>query len=164
MTTVLVINHEASSLVWLKSYLEAEGFRVVAARVGPTGLDLAWRERPALILLDLMPPAPDECSDDDVGGAEIDGCEFLRCLRRESNVGAIVLSRRDDDAIKIAALNSGADDYLTWPYKRLELLARMRAVLRRVGGGEHTMPAMVMDKETLLGSADKRAWTGARRH
>ena len=70
--------------------------------------------------------------------------EFLRRLRRESNVPVIVLGRRDDEEIKLAALESGADDYVTWPYNRLELLARMRAVLRRVRGSKHTMQTTVI--------------------
>jgi CheY-like chemotaxis protein len=171
MTTVLIVDREEGTVTWPKSYLETAGFlnihyskeywgvvtwlkscletagfRVITARDGPSALDLVHRESPALILLDLMPPAG--CSDDNAGGAErcpevppehdeglvegMDGCEFLRHLRRESNVGVIVLSRRDDEEIKLAALESGADDYLTRPFTPSELLARMRAVLRRV--------------------------------
>jgi two-component system alkaline phosphatase synthesis response regulator PhoP len=164
MMTVLVVHREEGAVAWLKSYLETAGFRVVVARDGPAALDLARREPPALVILDLMPPAPAGCSDDDAGGAErcpeippepcpelrrrddeglvegMDGCEFLRRLRRESNVPVIVLGRWDDKGIKLAALESGADDYLTWPYNRLELLARMRAVLRRVGRYKRTTP------------------------
>jgi two-component system alkaline phosphatase synthesis response regulator PhoP len=132
MTTVLLINREESTVAWLKSGLETAGFRVITAQDGPTGLDLARSESPALILLDLMLPALAEGSNGDTGGAEMDGCKFLRRLRRESKAGVIVLSRRDDEAIKLAALQSGADDYLTRSCSRLELLARMRAVLRRV--------------------------------
>jgi DNA-binding response OmpR family regulator len=132
MTMVLVINREEHTIAWLKSDLETAGFCVITARDGPTGLDLARRESPALILLGLMSPTPAGCSNGDVGEVEMDGCEFLRRLRRESGTGVIVLSRWDDEAIKLAALESGADDCLTWPCSRLELLARMRAVLRRV--------------------------------
>jgi DNA-binding response OmpR family regulator len=147
MTTVLVINREESTVAWLKNNLETAGFHVITARDGPTGLDLARHERSALILLDLMSPAPAEGSNGDVGGAEMDGCEFLRRLRRESEAGVIVLSRRDDVAIKLAALESGADDYLTWSScSRLELLARMRVVLRRVERPKRTTPNI--DKET----------------
>jgi len=147
--TVLAVNREAGILAWLKSCLEAEGFRVFAARDGPTGLELAWRERPALILLDLMPPPPAGCSDSDADGAEMDGFGFLRRLRRENKVGVIVLSRRDDDAIKIATLDSGADDYLTWPCHRLELLVRMHAVLRRLGGGGRAWQDLAGDGEAF---------------
>jgi len=137
MTTVLLVNHEEETVAWLKNYLEAECFRVIAAGDGPTGLELVWRERPALVLLDLMPPAPAGCAGDDDSWEEMDGCQFLRRLRRESRAGAIVLSCRDDDAIKLAALESGADDYMTWPCNRVELLARIHAVLRRLGNGGH---------------------------
>jgi DNA-binding response OmpR family regulator len=110
-------------------------------RDGPTGLDLARRESPALILLDLMPPAPAEGSNGEAGGSAMDGCEFLHRLRCEGSAGVIVWSRRDDEAIKLAALESGADGYLTWPScSRLELLARMRAVLRRVERHKRTTP------------------------
>ena len=78
-----------------------------------------------------MPPAPAGCSPDDAGGVEMDGCQFLRLLRRKSNVGAIVLSCRDDKAIVLAALEAGADDYLTWPCHRLELLARLQTISRQ---------------------------------
>jgi DNA-binding response OmpR family regulator len=81
----------------------------------------------------------------------MDGCEFLRRLRRESEAGVIVWSRRDDAAIKLATLESGADDYLTRPCSRLELLARMRAVLRRVRGSKHTMQTTVIGEGCASG-------------
>ncbi len=65
-------------------------------------------------------------------------------LRRESKAGVIVLSCRDDEAIGLATLESGADDYLTWPYSWLELLAQMRALLRRVGGSKYTIPDLTL--------------------
>jgi DNA-binding response OmpR family regulator len=167
MMTVLVVIRQEGAIAWLKSYLETAGFRVVSARDGTAALDLARREPPALILLDLMPQAG--CSNDDAGGAErcpevppehdeglvegMDGCEFLRRLRRESNVGVIVLSRCDDEAIKVAALESGADDYLTRPFNPSELLARMHAVLRRVERYKRTTPDTDIDEQTLLGTA-----------
>ena len=131
MTTVLVVHRDRGNAAWLKDYLEKAGFRVVAAQDGLTGLDLARRESPALTLLDLTPPAPHGRSGDDASEWEMDGCEFLRRLRRESIAGVIALSRRDDEATVLAALRAGADDCLAWPCSRIELLALMRAVLRR---------------------------------
>ena len=141
VTTVLVVNREEGAVARLKDYLEADGLRVVIARDGPAGLDLAHRESPPLILLDLMPPAPAGCSTGGLGWNEngMDGCEFLRRLRRESKAGVIVVSRRDDVVTEVAALESGADVYLRWPCSRLELLARIRALLRRADGGEYAV-------------------------
>ena len=131
MTTVLVVHRDRGDVAWLNDYLEKAGFRVVVAHDGRAGLDLARRESPALILLNLTPPAPHGHSGDDASEWEMDGCEFLRRLRRESIAGVIALSRRDDEATVQAALREGADDCLAWPCSRIELLARMRAVLRR---------------------------------
>ena len=131
MTTVLVVHRDRGDVAWLNDYLEKAGFRVVVAQDGLTGLDLARRESPELVLLSLTPPAPAERSDDDASRLEMDGWEFLRRLRRESIAGVIALSRRDDEAIVQTALQAGADDCLAWPCSRIELLARMRAVLRR---------------------------------
>jgi DNA-binding response OmpR family regulator len=131
MTAVLVVYRDRSNVAWLNDYLEKAGFRVVVAQDGLTGLDLARRESPELILLNLTPPAPAERPDNDASRPEMDGCEFLRRLRRESKAGVIALGRRDDGATVQAALRAGADDCLAWPCSCIELLARMRAVLRR---------------------------------
>lgn len=85
VTTVPVVRREEGTSVWLKSCVETAGFGVITARDGPSALDLARRERPALILLDVMPPAG--CYDDDVDRAEMDGCEFPRRLRRDIKGG-----------------------------------------------------------------------------
>lgn len=131
MTTVLVVNRDRGDIAWLKDCLEKAGFRVAVAQDDLTGLDLARRESPELILLNLTPPAPHGRSGDDAGKREMDGWEFLRRLRRESSAGVIALSRRDDEGTVLAALRAGADDCIAWPCSRIELLARMRAVLRR---------------------------------
>ena len=131
MTTVLVVNRDRGDAAWLNDYLEKAGFRVVVAQDGLTGLDLARRESPALILLNLTPPAPAEHSDNDASRLEMDGCEFLHRLGRESKTGVIASSRRDDEATVLEALRAGADDCLAWPCSRIELQDRMRAVLRR---------------------------------
>jgi DNA-binding response OmpR family regulator len=131
MTTVLVVHRDRGNVAWLNDCLEKAGFRVVVAQDGLTGLDLARRESPELILLNLTPLAPHGRSSDDASEREGDGCEFLRRLRRESKAGVIALSRRDDEATVQAALQAGTDDCLAWPCSRIELLARLRAVLRR---------------------------------
>ncbi len=98
--------------------MEKDGYRVVAAYDGHSALDLARRERPALIVLDLLLP-------------EMDGCDVCRALRAESPVPIIMLTARAEDTDKLVGLELGADDYVTKPCNFRELVARVRAVLRR---------------------------------
>ena len=100
-------------------YLEREGFRILAARDGEVALDLANREKPALIVLDVMLP-------------KHDGFEVCRRLRAANHPAAILmLTARDEDIDKILGLELGADDYLTKPFNPRELVARVKAILRR---------------------------------
>ena len=126
---VLVVHRDRHFVHWLRGHLEADGLRVLAASDGSSALDWIRGEAPDLVLTEFMPPM--EHPTEDAGQAQMDSFQFLRRLRLESNVAVIVLSRERDEALKLYFLDSGADDYLTWPCHRRELLARIRAVLRR---------------------------------
>ncbi len=118
--TVLVVDDEARLVTLVKAYLEQAGFQVVTAKNGREALFLARQEKPDLILLDIMMP-------------EMDGHEFMRIHRQERPTPIILLTARVEEDDKIIGLELGADDYVTKPFSPRELLARVRAVLRRGG-------------------------------
>lgn len=121
--TVLIADDEANIRNLARLYLEKEGFRVLTAGNGQEALALAQGDPPDLLVLDLMMP-------------EMDGWEVSRRLRAESNdLPILILTARDQDIDKIVALEMGADDYLTKPFNPRELVARVRAILRRTSGG-----------------------------
>ena len=126
--TILVVDDEAGIVKLVRDYLERAGFDVLAARDGETALTLARVERPDLIVLDLMLPG-------------VDGLDVCRRLRRESGVPIIMLTARVEEADRIVGLELGADDYVTKPFSPGELVARVRATLRRASGevGPSTM-------------------------
>jgi DNA-binding response OmpR family regulator len=131
--TILVADDEDSIIRLAALYLSREGYRVIDARDGQEALEAARRLKPDLIVLDLMMP-------------RIDGWEVCRRLRKESNVPVIMLTARDDDVDKIVGLELGADDYVTKPFNPRELVARVKAVLRRVGStAEEDAPVTVAD-------------------
>ena len=117
---ILVVDDEAKIVKLVRSYLEQSGFTVVDAGDGQTALIQARREKPDLVVLDLGLPG-------------IDGLEVARVLRREGNTPIIMLTARIEDTDKIVGLELGADDYVTKPFNPRELVARVRAVLRRSG-------------------------------
>ena len=117
-TRVLVCDDDAALLRALSISLSARGYEVVMARTGEEGLDLAAHRQPQVVLLDLGLPG-------------IDGVEVVRGIRGWSTVPIIVLSARHQGVSKVEALDAGADDYVTKPFGMDELLARLRAVLRR---------------------------------
>jgi DNA-binding response OmpR family regulator len=121
----MVVDDEKRLVSLLESYLDQEGFRVVKALNGREALFLARQEKPDLIVLDLMMP-------------EMDGYEFMRLHRKERTTPIILLTAKVDDNDKVIGLELGADDYVTKPFRPRELLARIRAVLRRVGETEPT--------------------------
>ncbi len=123
--TILVCDDDASMLRALSISLTARGYRVVVARSGEEGLDQAAQHHPDLVLLDLGLPG-------------IDGVEVIRSLRTRSSVPIIVLSARHQSVSKVEALDAGADDYMTKPFGMDELLARLRAGLRRQSNGDGT--------------------------
>ncbi len=119
--TILMVDDEANIIELARMYLERDGFSVIAAEDGQTALDLIASESPALVVLDLMLP-------------EVDGWEVCKRTRAQSDVPIIMLTARDDDIDKIVGLELGADDYMTKPFNPRELVARVRAILRRTSG------------------------------
>ena len=116
--TVLLVDDERNIVDLAQMYLEQEGFRVEAAYDGQSALDKVKSLQPALVVLDLMLPV-------------VDGWEVCRRVRSGSDVPIIMLTARDDDVDKIVGLELGADDYLTKPFNPRELVARVKAILRR---------------------------------
>jgi DNA-binding response OmpR family regulator len=123
--TILIADDEASIRDLARLYLEKEGFRVRTAEDGAAALDEVRREPPSLLILDLMMPL-------------MDGWEVCRRVRAESNLPILMLTARDQDIDKIVGLEMGADDYLTKPFNPRELVARVRAILRRAGAATPT--------------------------
>jgi DNA-binding response OmpR family regulator len=115
---ILIVDDEAHIVELVRLYLERDGFRVDSASDGAQGLRLNHELRPALLILDLMLP-------------EVDGLEVCRQVRAESDVPIVMLTARDEDIDKIVGLELGADDYLTKPFNPRELVARVKAILRR---------------------------------
>lgn len=118
---ILLIDDEPEILEICYDYLKVSGYDVTTAKDGAQGLSLFRRERPDLIVLDLMLP-------------EIDGLDVCRAIRRESNVPIIMLTARVEETDKLIGLELGADDYMTKPFSPRELVARVKVVLRRVSG------------------------------
>ena len=119
--TILVVDDEANIVELAALYLEQEGFRVLSAADGASALEMIARQPPALLVLDLMLP--------EVDGWEV--CRQVRSGRAAPDLPIIVLTARDDDVDKIVGLELGADDYVTKPFNPRELVARVRAILRR---------------------------------
>jgi DNA-binding response OmpR family regulator len=128
--TVLLIGQNIQGATCLRGHLEESGFEVLTVTNGPMALDLLSSQVVALVLIDFVPPTRHV---DDADHAQMDSFQLLRRLRLESDVGVIILSRESDEAIRLYFLDSGADDYVMWPYRCRELVLRMRAVMRRAG-------------------------------
>lgn len=121
--TVLVVEDEEPLLFTLEHNLKREGYRVLTAARGDDGLRMAREHTPDLIILDLMLPA-------------LDGIQICRSLRRDSRVPILMLTALGGESDRVVGLDIGADDYLSKPFGMRELLARVRALLRRSGDGE----------------------------
>ncbi|MCL4262345.1 MAG: response regulator transcription factor [Anaerolineae bacterium] len=140
--TILVVDDEERLVSLVTAYLEQGGFRVVAARNGRDALFLARQEKPDLILLDVMMP-------------ELDGYQFLRQHRQERNTPVILLTAKVEEDDRVLGLELGADDYVTKPFSPRELLARVRALLRRTGqnlpdAGMLRAGDITLDKDSFL--------------
>jgi len=125
--TILIVDDHANVRTLITDYLTELGYRVVAARDGAEALVVANRERIDLILLDVMMP-------------NMDGFAFLRAYRKEHNAPVILLTARLAEADKVFGLELGADDYITKPFGMQELVARIRAVLRRAASSGAAPP------------------------
>jgi DNA-binding response OmpR family regulator len=121
--TVLVVDDEARLVSLVETYLTQSGFKVVTAPNGREALSVAKSHTPDLIILDIMMP-------------EMDGYEFMRLYRAEHDTPIILLTARVDNDEKVVGLESGADDYMTKPFRPREFMARVKAVLRRSGDNE----------------------------
>ncbi len=119
MKTILVVDDEPKIAALARDYLEHAGFAVVTAGDGRAAIEAVGRSRPDLVVLDLGLPI-------------LDGLDVTRQIRRDSSLPIVMLTARDDEIDKLVGLELGADDYLTKPFSPRELVARVKAVLRRV--------------------------------
>ena len=135
---ILVVDDDKKIVELVTLYLKKDGYHVLTAYDGQQAIELARRKQPDLVVLDLMLP-------------QVDGMDVCRILRAESPLPIIMLTGRSTDDDKLEGLDLGADDYVTKPFNPRELLARIRAVLRRTAGKEESGPSevrfgdMVMD-------------------
>ncbi len=131
---ILIIEDERKIAIGLQNYLEGVGYSTITASDGQIGLDMARREQPDLVLLDLMLPG-------------VDGFTVCRTLRAESSVPIIMLTARVEEVDSLAGLELGADDYITKPFSPRQVVARIKAVLRRVNG--ELEPPMIVRKSGI---------------
>jgi DNA-binding response OmpR family regulator len=129
--TILVVDDEKNIVQLARLYLTNEGFQVEEAYDGKQALEKARTAHPDLIVLDIMMP-------------EMDGLSVCRELRKTSNVPVIIVTARDDDVDKIVGLEIGADDYMTKPFNPREMVARVKAILRRFEGGRKPQNAVAV--------------------
>jgi DNA-binding response OmpR family regulator len=138
--TILVVDDKANVRTLVREYLTEQGFRVVTADNGQNALYTARQEKPDLILLDIMMP-------------EMNGFEFIRAYRKESDKPIILLTAKLEESDKVIGLELGADDYVTKPFGMRELVARIHTVMRRAGQIPHPSSRLhigdiILDRET----------------
>jgi two-component system alkaline phosphatase synthesis response regulator PhoP len=143
---VLVIDDEVKILNLVRSYLTKEGYEVLTAGDGVSGLKLAQESKPEVIILDIMLPF-------------MDGIEVLTQLRRESDVYVIMLTAKTDETDKIVGLSVGADDYVTKPFSPRELTARVKAALRRIAlSGKQPMGDILEYPQITIDPGSRKTW------
>lgn len=145
---ILVADDEPKVVKLARDYLEKNGFRVISAGDGNTALALARREKPDLVVLDLLLPG-------------MDGREVCRAIRRESDVPIIMLTALAEESDQIVGLELGADDYITKPFSPRALAARVRAVLRRARG-QVQLPSQIRQGELEIDLAGHRVTLAGR--
>ena len=145
MSTILLVEDDPILSETLRYNLEREGYAVINASDGVVGLERARRDQPDMVILDVMLP-------------RLDGFSVCRILRQESEVPILILTARQDEIDRIAGLELGADDYVAKPFSLGELLARVRAIMRR---SDRRINALheVLDAGTIrLDTGSRRAW------
>jgi two-component system response regulator CpxR len=147
MTPLLLVDDDAELGDMMRDYLTPHGFALSAVTSGPAGLEAALAFSPALVILDVMLPG-------------LDGFAVLRQLRKRSATPVIMLTARAMEGDRIRGLDAGADDYLTKPFGPGELLARVRAVLRRGGYVAQALAEVLTAGPIRLAPADRAAWHG----
>lgn len=145
--TILIIEDEAKIVRTIRLYLEQAGYGVVWAADGTQGLAAFRHEKPVLVILDLNLPG------------QLDGLDVCRTLRRDSNVPIIMLTARTEEADRLIGLELGADDYITKPFSPREVVARVRAVLRRAEQPES--PSQIIEASDIRADLQRRAVTVA---
>jgi two-component system alkaline phosphatase synthesis response regulator PhoP len=148
--TVLVVDDEPRIVQLVRDYLVHGGFAVLTASDGPSALRMARTGRPDLVILDLGLPG-------------LDGLDVARSLRREGEMPIIMLTARTEESDKLVGLELGADDYLTKPFSPKELVARVRAVLRRAEGRRSPSAVVRVGPDVELDVARMEARFGGRR-
>lgn len=143
---ILVIDDEESIRNLVTAYLRKEGFEYYTASDGPSGLEAARAYKPDLIVLDIMLPG-------------MDGIELLTRLRRESEVYVIMLTAKTEETDKVIGLSVGADDYLTKPFSPRELVARIKAALRRLRSRSELSPDSIITTPHLrIDTTSRQVW------
>lgn len=135
--SILVVEDEDTLQKSLRYNLEREGYTVFSAEDGELGLKVARQRRPDLYILDIMLPA-------------LDGLSLCRILRRETQAPILMLTARADEVDRVAGLETGADDYLTKPFGMRELVARVRALLRRAAQGVARVDKPILERSGIL--------------
>ncbi len=143
-TKILVVDDEPNIVDTVQAYLEKEGYTVYTAMDGPSALKAARAFRPDLIVLDIMLPG-------------MDGLEVLRRLRQESEVYVLMLTAKAEETDKVVGLSVGADDYLTKPFSPRELVARVKAILRRGRGAGPGEPVLAF-RRLRIDPGARRVW------
>lgn len=142
---ILVVDDEQSILNLVEAYLKPEGYEVFTAKDGPSALQAARAFKPDLIVLDVMLPS-------------IDGLQVLATLRRETNVYVILLTAKSEETDKVIGLSVGADDYLTKPFSPRELVARIKAALRRLQQSGAASDGVIALERIRIEPGSRQAW------
>lgn len=145
--TILVVEDEATLRESLRYTFARQGYRVITASDGPSALEAARTYRPDLVILDLILPG-------------MDGFEVCRLLRRDSSVPILILTARDEEVDRVLGLELGADDYVTKPFSMRELVARVKALLRRATLTQQGPPRLLQSGDLVLDLEARKALKG----